>query len=430
MTAILFSSGPLLQDLWSSYCSIDNEGWLWYYLRSTITLLSPIGSYYLAIADWWYLNKDDEERWWFVELPGALLFVNLLDSRSAAFFLGSWVNLPNLLLFFWAIFAFEDFWQVFTEVKRWVSWQLRATLKKTLPRFEHVAKSKNPMIWGEPLECPWSRAGDQDLERLFQKEEDTRVFRLARRAMSKRRGWTLKSHAFKVEDKQLRTRHIRARACSYLFSSKLRKCYSVGMRGKREAQSTWRRLLFMMERSPCLWKSLKKCNIIPSFSDFISVLDFHPEWFSGDGTCLEAIRAPLRRLGLHISQVPLSLVPQQVLNGSEEHRWKYLFWRASNGKGHYASKFEPGDLCFEITDYLFLPGDLSSVFGSAEEKKDMGYRIKDLSHCRLAAWREWERWFPPEELRGNVMSQDESTTTSGVRNDTVANRTRSGNFET
>ena len=151
------------------------------------------------------------------------------------------------------------------------------------------------------------------------------------------------------------------------------------MQRKRAAQSTWRRLRFLMEKNPCLWKSLRTLNISISLSDLISVLDSHPEWFSGGGTCLEAIRLPLRRLGLHISHVPLSLVPPEVLSGSKEHSLKYLFWRMNNEKGHYSHDFKPGDLCFEITDHLFFPGDLSRIYGSTKKKKDTRPRIKDLA---------------------------------------------------
>ena len=149
------------------------------------------------------------------------------------------------------------------------------------------------------------------------------------------------------------------RSCNYIFSSKWKKPYSVGMRKKRAAQSTWRRLRFWMKRNPCLWKCLQTLKITLSVSDLITVFEFHPEWFTVDGTCLEAIRAPLRRLGLHISHVPLSLLPRHVWNGSEGNCSKYLFWRMNNGMGHYSLNFKPGDLCFEITDSLLLPEDLS-----------------------------------------------------------------------
>ena len=140
-----------------------------------------------------------------------------------------------------------------------------------------------------------------------------------------------------------------------------------------------------MSRNPCLWWCLDTLNITISLSDLVSVFDFHPEWFLGDGICLEAIRAPLQRLGLYISHVPLSLIPQQVLNGSEEHCSKYIFWRTNEGKGHYSQNFEAGDLCFEITDKLFLPGDLSSVFGSAKEKRTLTTLRKDRIHPKRTA---------------------------------------------
>ena len=148
------------------------------------------------------------------------------------------------------------------------------------------------------------------MDRLLGKEKDARVFRLTRQKMSKRRGWMLKSRAFKSEMKELHVGNVCARACNYLFSSRLQKYYSIGMRKKRAAQSTWRRLRLLMGRYPCLWESLRNLNIMISISDLISMLDFHPAWFSRDGTCLESIKTPLRRLGLYISHVPLSLVPQ------------------------------------------------------------------------------------------------------------------------
>ena len=123
-----------------------------------------------------------------------------------------------------------------------------------------------------------------------------------------------------------------------------------------------------MSRNPCLWWCLDTLNITISLSDLVSVFDFHPEWFLGDGICLEAVKAPQQRLGLYISHVPLSLIPQQVLNGSEEHCSTYILWRTNEGWGHYSPTFGAGDLCFEISDKLLLPGDLSCVFGSAKKK--------------------------------------------------------------
>ena len=125
--------------------------------------------------------------------------------------------------------------------------------------------------------------------------------------------------------------------CTYysLFSSTWQKYYSVGMRRKRAVWSTWRRLRFWMKRNPCFWRSLQTLNITISIFDLISGLDSYPEWFSRDETCLEAIRAPLRRIGLYISHVPLSLVPKEVLIESKEHCSKYNIWRTNNGIGHY-----------------------------------------------------------------------------------------------
>ena len=144
-----------------------------------------------------------------------------------------------------------------------------------------------------------------------------------------------------------------------------------------------------MRRNPCLWKSLQSLNMKVSFSDLISVFDFQPEWFCADGTCLEAVRAPLQRLGFYISHIPVSLLPHHVMNEShvinesEKHLSKYLFWRKNHGIGHYAHKFKPGDLCFEITNYPFLPGDLSWVFGSAKEKKGIRTWTKDPALSQL-----------------------------------------------
>ena len=187
-------------------------------------------------------------------------------------------------------------------------------------------------MWDNQLDYTWSWLDDCDMDRLLRKEDDTRVFRLARQRMSKRRGWMLKSRAFKLGMKPLRIGSLRVCTCYHLFSSSWQRHYSNGMRRKRAAQSTWRRFRFWMERSPCLWKSFRALNITISLSDLISVLDSHPEWFSVDGTCLEVIRLPLRRIGSHISHVPLSLVPPDVLSGSKEHSSKYLFWRMSRRK--------------------------------------------------------------------------------------------------
>ena len=265
------------------------------------------------------------------------------------------------------------------EVGSCILCSIRVTIKNTLPVLQHVKTLKNAVIWDDQLEYTWSWVDDRDMDWVLRKEEDTRVFRLARRRMSRRRGWMLKSRAFKTEMKQLHVGNLRVSACNYLFMSKLQKYYSVGMQRKRAAWLTGQRLRFLMKRNPCLWETLQSLNISISFSDLISVLDLHPEWFSLDGTCLEAIRVPLRRLGLHVSYVPLSLLPEQVLNRSENHCLKYLFWRMSNGIGHYAHNFKSGDLCFEITDYLFLPGDLSGVVGSAKKKKGTRPPMQDLA---------------------------------------------------
>ena len=152
------------------------------------------------------------------------------------------------------------------------------TIKKTFPtRLQHVITLKNWLIWDHQLASTWSLMDDLDMERLLGKEEDTRIFRIVRRKMSKRRRWMLKSRAFKTEVNKLHIRSLRARACTYLFSSRWQKHYSVGMQRKRAAQSSWRRLKFLMERNPCLWKSLQTLNIMISLSDLISVLDSHPD---------------------------------------------------------------------------------------------------------------------------------------------------------
>ena len=107
-----------------------------------------------------------------------------------------------------------------------------------------------------------------------------------------------------------------------------------------------------------------------SFSDLISFINFHSEWFSGHWTGLEAMGALLRRLGLFISYLPWSFFPKQVLIGSEEHCSGYLVRRKDNGVVYYTKNFEPGDLFFEITDYLLLSGDLSWVFCSVKRKSN------------------------------------------------------------
>ena len=91
-----------------------------------------------------------------------------------------------------------------------------------------------------------------------------------------------------------------------------------------------------------------------------------------------------------------------MLDGSEEHGCKYLFWRMTNGVGHYGHNFKPGDRCFEITDYLFLPGDLSWVVGSAKEKTCLRNRVKDSSLCWPTNSRMSESWSP-------MSPQDESS---------------------
>ena len=91
---------------------------------------------------------------------------------------------------------------MFMEVGWYVCWWVRLTAKKTSPRFHNVTASKNAVIWDNWHECTWDWVDDGDMDRLLQKEEDTRDFRLARRTLRKRRGWMLKSQAFKRERKQ------------------------------------------------------------------------------------------------------------------------------------------------------------------------------------------------------------------------------------
>ena len=317
----------------------------------------------------------------------------------------SLVNPSSVVLLIWTIFAYKDLWQMFIQLG-WmfielgccIYWWLRVTVKKTSHRSHCVTTSKKAVKWDDQLKKTWDWVDDRDMDQVLRKEEDTRRFRIARRIMSKRRGWMLKSRAFKLGRETLHSGSQRVRACSYLFSSRWQKHYSEGMRRKRAAQSAWRRLQLWMAGHPCLWKSLEKLNIKIPISDLISVLDSHPEWFTTDGICLEVIRTPLRRLGLYISHVPLSLLPQKVLEGSEEHGSKYLFWRMNNGVGHYAHSFKPGDLCFEITNYLLLPGNLSWVFGSAKENIGLESPVKDPSLRKLTTSRNSESWSPISPL--------------------------------
>ena len=88
------------------------------------------------------------------------------------------------------------------EVAYFIYGHITVTVNKTLPRFQHVAKSKNAALWDDQLEWTWSCVDDRDMDWLLRKEENTRVFRLARRRMFERRGWMLKSRAFKSEIKQ------------------------------------------------------------------------------------------------------------------------------------------------------------------------------------------------------------------------------------
>ena len=174
------------------------------------------------------------------------------DWSNGGFFSGPWINLSHLIIFCWALIAFKESWQVLIEVGCFVFRQIAITFKKTLPRFQNVAKSKNASLWDDQLECTWTWVDDRDMDRLLQKEEDTRVFRLARRRMSRRRGWMLKSRAFKSETKQSQIGTLRARTCSSLFTSWWQKYFSFGMRRKPAAWSTSRRLRVWVKRNICL----------------------------------------------------------------------------------------------------------------------------------------------------------------------------------
>ena len=214
--------------------------------------------------------------------------LHLLEARTGSFFSRSWFNISYLVLLCWALIAFKDLWRVFIELRWFICWWIKLTVKKTLFLFNSTASAENIVVWDDRLAKPKSCADDCDMDRLLQKEEDTRRFRIARRIMSKRRGWMLKSRAFKVGMWPVHRGSVRLRSCSYLFSSKWQKFYSIGMQRKRKAQTTWRRLRFWMKKNPCLRNSLRTLNIKLALSDLISVLDYHPEWFSEECTCLEA----------------------------------------------------------------------------------------------------------------------------------------------
>ena len=130
------------------------------------------------------------------------------------------------------------------EVGYFVFRQITVTVKKTLPRYHNGIASKHTVIWEIRLEyaCDW--VDDSVMDRILQKEKDTRMFRLPRRILRKRRGWMLKSRASKLEVNQFRVGRLRACTCNYLFSSRWKKQYTIGMRRKRAAQSAWRRLRF------------------------------------------------------------------------------------------------------------------------------------------------------------------------------------------
>ena len=111
-----------------------------------------------------------------------------LGLRNENLSLGIWVNLPHLVLFLWTLIALKDILRAFKEVGWYVCWGIRLTVNKTLPRHHHGTASKQAVIWDNRLNyaCDW--VDDSVMDRILQKEEDTRMFRLARRILRKRRG--------------------------------------------------------------------------------------------------------------------------------------------------------------------------------------------------------------------------------------------------
>ena len=100
---------------------------------------------------------------------------------------------------------------------------------------------------------------------------------------------------------------------------------------------------------------------------------------------------------------------------------------------------QEGDLCFEITDWLLMPGDPSWVFGSAKEKRAMRIRMKDLSLSKTINSHQSDNCPPIVSQSG---SQDggmglkdkplevKSTLTSALENnDTAVTTRRSGKLK-
>ena len=79
--------------------------------------------------------------------------------------------------------------------------------------------SRTGIIWDSDLGKTWSWVDECGMSQLLRKEEETMPLRFARRIMSKRKGWMLKSRAFKSKTKPLPVGGKRVRACNYLFSS-------------------------------------------------------------------------------------------------------------------------------------------------------------------------------------------------------------------
>ena len=135
--------------------------------------------------------------------------------------------------------------------------QIRVLIRKTLPRFQHIAKLNNAAVWYNQLEYTWSSVEDLDMALLLQKEEDTLIFRSVRRRIFNPRGWMLKSRAFRAELKPL---HIGVYVCVPVITCSLQvgesfiplgcegteqlgePCgdYGFGIRGIRACGKPWR----------------------------------------------------------------------------------------------------------------------------------------------------------------------------------------------
>ena len=80
------------------------------------------------------------------------------------------------------------------------------------------------------------------------------------------------------------------------------------------------------------------------------------------------------------------------------------------GKGHYSLSFKPGDLCFEVTDSLLFPGDLSWVFGSGKEEKwrRNGMKVPSLFKAKACNNKETNLpILPRHELDGDNVFKDQ-----------------------